>query len=270
MPARFAAIYLALTGGVRDAEEIARARFVAEAVLAEGDAPAALASGTFGGPGIGLIAGTGAVTVAQTARGERLQRGGWGYLVGDEGSGYWIGMRTIQSAARMLDGRGPGTVLLEQVQSHFHESDLKTVAWRIYGGELDRPEIAALAPTVLHAAEEGDVVAATILDAAAEELGLLVEATARAAAFTEEREMVIVATGGVLRPENALWSRLSALIHYRLPEYRLIAPRFPPVIGAFILALQLARVEVDQAVITRITESAAPFAELASAQRTTS
>jgi N-acetylglucosamine kinase-like BadF-type ATPase len=263
-PAHVAAVYLALTGGVQQGERIAREILDADVVLAEGDPPAALASGTFGGPGIGLIAGTGAVALAENARGERIARGGWGYLVGDEGSGYWIGMRGVQAAARALDGRGPATVLTERVLAFYGETDLRVVASRIYGFELERPEIAALAPVVLEAAGEGDQVAARIVDTAAEELVLLLEAVVRAADLADERERVIVAAGGVMRPGNRLWERLADLIARRIPGFRLIAPPFPPVIGAFVLALGLTGVSIDQAVVDRIHQSSATFPEIAS------
>lgn len=262
-PSHFAAVYLALTGGVQQGEEIARALFDADVLLAEGDPPAALASGTFGGPGIGLIAGTGAVALAENVRGERTLRGGWGYLVGDEGSGYWIGMRAVQAAARALDGRGPSTELAQRVPEFYGETSLRNVASRIYGFELERPELAALAPVVLDAAAQGDSVAAHIVDLAAEELALLLEAVAQAAAFTEQQERVIVAAGGVLRPGNLLWQRLATQVDRRLPHFRLIAPRFPPVIGAYVLALRLAGVAVDQGVIDRIDQSTERFPQLA-------
>jgi N-acetylglucosamine kinase-like BadF-type ATPase len=266
-PTSFAAVYLALTGGARQGEEIACTLLQANVVLAEGDPPAALASGTFGGPGIGLIAGTGAVAIAENIRGERIDRGGWGYLVGDEGSGYWMGMRAVQAAARALDGRDAPTVLTQRVPEFYGETDLRMVASRIYGFELERPELAALAPVVLDAAEQGDAIAARIVETAAEELTLLLESVARAAAFTEERERVIVAAGGVLRPGNLLWQRLATLVGSRLPEFRLIEPHFPPVIGAYVLALRLAGVTVDHSVIDRIHQSAARFPALAGKQQ---
>jgi N-acetylglucosamine kinase-like BadF-type ATPase len=266
-PSPFAAVYLALTGGAREGEEIARALLDADAVLAEGDPPAALACGTFGGPGIGLIAGTGAVALAENAGGERIDRGGWGYLVGDEGSGYWIGMRAIQAASRALDGRGPATRLVERILSFYGETSLRAVASRIYGFELERPEIAALAPVVMEEADAGDPVARRVVDEAAEELTVLLEAVAVAAGFTEERERVIVAAGGVLRPGSLLWRELARLIALRLPGFRLIAPRFPPVIGAFVLALRLAGVPIDDNVTDRIDRSSAAFPELASKRK---
>lgn len=268
-PSHVAAIYLALTGGAQQGAEIARSSIDAGTVLAEGDPPAALAGGTFGGPGIGLIVGTGVVALAENVRGERVFRGGWGYLVGDEGGGYWLGLRAVQAAARALDGRARSTSLTDQIPPFYGKSSLRDVASAMYGHELGRPEIAALAPLLLGAAAAGDAVAGEIVSAAAGEIIRLLECTARAAGFTEERERCIVAAGGVMRPGNPLWQQLATLIDRHLPAYRLIAPRFPPVLGAFILALRAAGVPADTAVLDRIDASRASFPTLADKRRVT-
>jgi N-acetylglucosamine kinase-like BadF-type ATPase len=176
-------------------------------------------------------------------------------------------MRAIQAASRALDGRGPATRLVERILSFYGETSLRAVASRIYGFELERPEIAALAPVVMEEADAGDPVARRVVDEAAEELTVLLEAVAVAAGFTEERERVIVAAGGVLRPGSLLWRELARLIALRLPGFRLIAPRFPPVIGAFVLALRLAGVPIDDNVTDRIDRSSAAFPELASKRK---
>ncbi|HEX6507183.1 MAG TPA: BadF/BadG/BcrA/BcrD ATPase family protein [Chloroflexota bacterium] len=263
-PDRVTAVYLALSGGSQLALEIVPTIIPSRHLLADPDAPAALASGTYGGPGIGLIAGTGTVAVAENADGERAYRGGWGYMVGDEGGGYWIGMRAVQAAARAQDGRAPRTTLRERILEFYEEIDLRMVAQRMYGGEIGRPQLAALAPIVIQAAEEGDAVAGSILELAAEELASLVEAACSAVRLTEERERVIVATGGVLRPGNPLWRALDARLHVREPHFRLVVPRFPPVIGAFLLALRLAGVTLDDRVLDRVERSSGGMPELTS------
>jgi N-acetylglucosamine kinase-like BadF-type ATPase len=254
-PSHVDAIYLALTGGSLLAREIVPTIIPSLRLVADADPPAALAGGTFGGPGIGLIAGTGTVAIAQNAAGERAYRGGWGYLIGDEGGGYWIGMRAVQAVALAQDRRAPQTVLRERVLGFYGEADLRTIAQRIYGGEIGRPQLAALAPVVLDAAEEGDAMARSIIELAAEELTSLVESASSAVRLAEERERVIVATGGVLRPENSLWLALEARLQRRLPEFLLIAPRFPPVIGAFLLALRLAGIALDDPVLDQVERS---------------
>jgi N-acetylglucosamine kinase-like BadF-type ATPase len=261
-PSHVTAVYLALTGGSHLAREIVPTIIPSLHLVADSDPPAALASGTCGGPGIGLIAGTGAVVVAENSAGRRAYSGGWGYLVGDEGSGYWIGMRAVQAAARAQDGRAPLTILHERVLGFYEETDLRKVAHRIYGGEIGRPQLAALAPVVLRAAGEGDAVARSIVELAADELASLVDSASSAVRLSEERERVIVATGGVLRPGNPLWHALDLRLRTRLPQFRLVAPRFPPVIGAFLLALRLAGIALDDPVLDRVETSTARIAQL--------
>jgi N-acetylglucosamine kinase-like BadF-type ATPase len=232
-------------------------------LLAESDTVAALASGTCGGPGVGLIAGTGVCALAESAAGQRLLRGGWGYLLGDEGGGYWIGLQALHAAARAEDGRGPKTSLYGSIVQQCGAPDMRGVYKRVYAEEIGQPEIAALAPLVLAASDDGDPVAMEIVDEAAHELMLLVEAICAAAAFTQARERVIVATGGVLRPGNALWRRFAPRVAERLPQFQLLAPRFPPVIGAFLLGLRLAGVALDEEVLTRVEQSQAAIPGLA-------
>lgn len=256
-PQHLAAAYLALTGGIQAATEMLPTIVPVDRMLAEGDAIAALASGTRAGPGVGLIAGTGVCAVAEAADGHRLVRGGWGRLLGDEGGGYWIGLQALRAAARADDGRGSATTLYDQVVRQCGAGDMRGVFARVYAEEIGQPEIAALAPLVLTGADAGDPVATAIVDDAANELALLTQATCAAAAFTDERERVIVATGGVLRPGNALWRRFAMHIAERLPAFQLIAPHVPPVVGAFLLGLRLAGVDVDEDVLARVEASLA-------------
>lgn len=259
---RLAAAYLALTGGTPLAREMLPEIVPADRLVAEGDTAAALAGGTCGGPGIVLIAGTGAVTMLEIADGTRLFRGGWGYLLGDEGSGYWIGMQALRAAAAAEDGRGPTTPLYERILRHFAAENIREVAMRVYADQIGRPSVARLAPLVLACADADDAVAAEIVTRAADELAGLVQATCALAAAAQAGEQAIIATGGVLRPGNALWRRLADRIANSLPEYRLLPPRFPPVIGAFLLGLRLAGVELDGAVLSRVETSLAALPDI--------
>jgi N-acetylglucosamine kinase-like BadF-type ATPase len=252
-----AAAYLSLTGGVQMAMEIVPAIVRTERVLAESDAIAALAAGTGAGPGVALIAGTGAVAVAINRNGQRSWSGGWGYLLGDEGSGYWIGLQALRAAARAEDGRGPATVLRGQILRRFTVPDMRAIFPRLYGEEITRPDVAGLAPLVLAVCEAGDRVATAIVESAADELSLLAESACAAAGFQDTCERVIVPTGGVLRPDNILWRLLAKRIAKRLPDYRLLVPRFPPVIGAYLLALQLTGIQIDDTLLGRVAASAA-------------
>jgi N-acetylglucosamine kinase-like BadF-type ATPase len=122
-----------------------------------------------GGIGVVLIAGTGSIALGRDANGNTARAGGWGHLMGDEGSGYDIGRRGLMAAARAADGRGPGTALLEALMRHFEVDrplDMIAPAYR----STEKAAIASLASIVFECAQVGDQVAAAIITAAASEL----------------------------------------------------------------------------------------------------
>jgi glucosamine kinase len=252
---RIEAAYLSLTGGISAAEEYLPTLIPIARMQIESDAVAALASGTCGGPGAALISGTGCVTYARNRRGETTTGGGWGYLLGDEGSGFWIGLQAIRAAIRAADGRAPKTAFTTEVMRLLGVDDMRQAQANIYNDAFTRPEIAQLAPQVMAWAEHGDETASAIIRQAAEELAALVVATCQSAGFTLPEEKVIVPAGGVMHPNTPVFKHFSRLIADQLPDYRIIIPRFPPVAGAFILGLQLAGVCIDAAILDNIEHS---------------
>ncbi|HZV11809.1 MAG TPA: BadF/BadG/BcrA/BcrD ATPase family protein, partial [Candidatus Kapabacteria bacterium] len=85
----------------------------------ESDATIALEGLLEGGSGVVLICGTGAIAIGKTDKGEVVRVGGWGRIIGDEGSGYWIGVQALNAVARSLDGRAPKTLLTKAVFDEF-------------------------------------------------------------------------------------------------------------------------------------------------------
>jgi N-acetylglucosamine kinase-like BadF-type ATPase len=89
----------------------------ADRVGVDHDCRIALAGGLSGRPGMVQIAGTGSSTFGVNASGESWRAGGWGQLISDEGSGYWLGVQAMQTAVRAFDGRLPPTLLLRKVET---------------------------------------------------------------------------------------------------------------------------------------------------------
>jgi N-acetylmuramic acid 6-phosphate etherase len=148
---------------------------LAESVEVCGDSALLLAAGTPEGWGVAVVAGTGSMAFARSPDGRTARAGGWGYLLGDEGSGYAVALAGLRAAVRAADGRGPATRLvdgfLEQLRL-CRADDLVGVVHR-----SDRPALAALAAVVVAAAD--DPVADGILADAAGELAAAVAAAAR-------------------------------------------------------------------------------------------
>ncbi len=125
--------------------------------------------------GINVIAGTGSIVYAIDAERKIRRRGGWGPLVGDEGSGFYLGLEAIKSAIRAQEKVIVRTDLLELVKKYFSFHNLEEVIPYIYQQRLPRKEIAALAPAVIKSAANGDLVSEKILDAGLGWLGRQVE-----------------------------------------------------------------------------------------------
>jgi N-acetylglucosamine kinase-like BadF-type ATPase len=184
--------------------------------------------------GVLVLAGTGSLAYGVNAKGESAMAGAWGYLIGDEGSGYWLGSEGLRAAARALDGRGPMTALTITLLSALSLGDRTDLTHWLYDDPGNRTrEIAELAPLVLKQAVS-DTVAAAIVQRAADELVQAAEAVIRRLAI-ESPEFAFA--GGLLSEPNPLTDTLCRAL--RLPA--MPVPRYPPVIGAALLALRIAQ-----------------------------
>jgi glucosamine kinase len=134
------------------------------------DAMTLLAGAHSGRAGIVVAAGTGSVAARLDTQGQVAQCGGWGFPVGDEGSGAWLGLRAMQAAHRALDGRQASGPLAERVLKAIGSDAAALLAWCAKAGQHG---YAQLAPLVFDAAGAGDPAAEDLLQAAAEELGRL-------------------------------------------------------------------------------------------------
>lgn len=205
--------------------------------LVVNDALVALVAGVRDDPGVVVIAGTGSIAYGVNAGGYAARAGGWGFVLGDEGSGYWIGREALAAVVREADGRGPRTQLTPMVLEHFNLSEAPGLVREVYDKGLRKQSIAALGEVVETARAEGDVVASEILRTASGEL-------TRAAASVIERLQMrgdafrTVLAGGMFRVIP--W--LVTDVRRRLAE---VAPRaeatpldVEPAMGAVFLALK--------------------------------
>ncbi len=137
---------------------------LADKTTVANDATLLLAAGTPEGWGLAVIAGTGSIAFVRTPSGEVGRCGGWGYLLGDEGSAYMIALMALRAACRAVDKVGPPTVLVERFVRRMALAGPPDLIPAVYRGAWDRTAIASLAPMVLDAGAEGDAVAAGIID----------------------------------------------------------------------------------------------------------
>jgi len=183
-----------------------------------------------------VSAGTGSIAIGRDAEGKLHRRGGYGWQMGDEGSGYAIGRAGLSALSRAADGRGPLTTLSTRLLAAARmEKFDELISWAV---NANTSQVSALAPTVLEAAADGDVVAQGIVEYAARELCQLVRSLLPH--FPEAEPVRVALAGGILSPDRPL----RTLINQRLaeePRCSVIAGTIEPALGALHMAESLAQ-----------------------------
>jgi len=128
------------------------------------------AAATAGEPAIMVLSGGGAVAYGRDASGHSARSGGWGHLLGDEGSGYWIGLEAIKVVFRAHDGMVPKTSLEAEMMQRFEVAYVRDLMNKVYSGEISEPDIAGLVPVVDALARQGDETSMRIMERGAAHL----------------------------------------------------------------------------------------------------
>lgn len=183
--------------------------------------------------GILVMSGTGSVAYGVNPAGESRRVGGWGYLIGDEGSGYGIGNLALRAVVRAFDQRGVKTSLTSAILETLNLSDpYQLVVWLYNTDDPRTPDVAKLAPLVLEHAEAGDAVAQEIAAWGADELALHVQALVQ---ILNMDNPAIAFGGSLLTHPNSLSLALCQRLHLK----QIPMPIYPPVIGAVLLAREI-------------------------------
>jgi N-acetylglucosamine kinase-like BadF-type ATPase len=229
-------LYVGAAGAGREPErdelrKALRGENLATTVVVATDIEIALAAAFDEAPGIVVGAGTGSVAVGRDRAGERHRIGGYGWQMGDEGSGYAIGRAALGAVSRAVDGRSPRTALSDRVlQVTRSENFDALVRW---AAGASPAEVAALAPHVLDVAAHGDPLAQGIADYAARELTQL--AVCLVPMMDVQPPVGVALTGGLLSADGPL--RRSVLARLREdPNLAPIEARVDAVEGAVRLA----------------------------------
>lgn len=217
-------------------EAMLRRLGVASPVRVANDAVIALHAGAPEGYGIVVIAGTGSIAYGVDPAGHTARAGGWGELLGDEGSAVWLGRVALRKSVRGVDGRGPRTVLSSKFAKHLGlEMPAGLLAWVQDENTTFRDRIATILPLLQEAFEEGDKGAYEVVDEAAEHL-------ARSARVVANQLMLpstfpVVLAGGAFRGCPSLVERFTERLE--LPRARVVRLDAEPATGAVRLALEL-------------------------------
>lgn len=207
------------------------------------DVVAAWATATGAQPGIGVISGTGSNVLGVGADGRAWRAGGWGHLLGDEGSGYWLGIESIKAALRDRDGSGPATALSEAAVEFFEVADVQALAVRVYSKPLSKSEIAAFATETGRLAEQGDAVARECYERGARLLAEQIAAVIRRTGLTTgstggARAFPVGLIGSAFKAGAVFVEPLTRAVHELAPRARVSLVEMAPVGGSLLLALR--------------------------------
>lgn len=250
-PADVVSVALGLTGAPtapgapRLAEAIVRELLAPRAVRVVADYVTNLAGASGGKAGVVVIAGGGSIAYGVAADGREAIAGGFGFLLGDEGSAFDIGRRAIAAAARASDGRGPATGLAPMVRDAFGLGAVRDVTQVVYHADFARDRVSLLAPRVAALAIAGDRVAAAIFEQAGIELATVAVAVLERIA-PSGAAMAVYLTGGVFAAGRIVRTPFETELARVRPAATIREPAFPPVVGSLILAARLAGVATDE------------------------
>ena len=198
------------------------------------DVVAAWATATGAGPGVAVISGTGSNVFGVGNDGRAWRAGGWGHLLGDEGSGYWLGIESIKAGLRDRELSGPETALGDAAVAFFEAKSIEALASRVYAQPLSKGEIAAFAIETARIAERGDAVACELFRRGA--MTLAEQITAVIAQTGLEGTFPVGLIGSSFRAGPVFLDPLSEAVHEGAPRARVEVVEMAPVGGSLLLA----------------------------------
>lgn len=251
-------IYMGLAGAGRKSDQDAIAQLFSDTnygnkISIVSDAVIALAGAFSNRPGIILIAGTGSICFGMDSTGNLIRSGGWGYLLGEEGSGYYIGREALIAALKDFDGRGEKTSLRSIIENRFNIASIDLIIPLVYQNKIDRVAIADITPVVFEEAAKGDSVAENIVKNAGYEQGKLAKAVIRRMQNVGD-EIPMALIGSIFKQKEALIPFVEKELSDLPQKVHIVEPEHDPAIGAALRALFESQVNVDDSILRKLKE----------------
>lgn len=209
-------------------------------IIVEGDEKAEFRAGTSEKNGILIISGTGSLSYGWRDRKE-VKTLGWDYLLGDKGSGFWIGQSALKSICRSIDNMGPKTLLANLIFKKLKIKNESDLIRKIYQPKAVKI-IASLSPLIGQAAERGDKVAKNILSEASKDLATAANQNIKKLNLKNKKFPVVLA-GSVFKSKIVL-NAVKKEIKKFAPKVVFIQPKQEPVIGAVKLVIEQVKLKI--------------------------
>ena len=198
------------------------------------DVVGAWAAATDARPGVGAISGTGSNVFGVGADGRAWRAGGWGHVLGDEGSGYWLAVESIKAALCDRERSGPETDLSEAVMDFFDVSSVEALAALVYSKPLAKGEIAAFAIETARVAYAGDAVARGLYVRAADEIARQIAAVVEQTGLVDEFPVGLI--GSAFKAGELFVRPLTDAVRKFAPQAQVAVVEMAPVGGCVLLA----------------------------------
>ena len=224
-----------------------------EVIWVDADFVSNLFGASGGAPGVVVIAGGGSIGYGVNGSGKEAVTAGLGYLLGDDGSAWYIGLQAIIAAARANDGRGPTTALLPFLCNHFKLESIREIIKIIYAQGFSRDQVSGIAPDVVRIGQD-DPVAHEIIISAGQKLGDIALATIQRL-HCQGEGVDVFPTGGIFSAGSIIAEPFQHTILSQWPEATMREPRFPPVVGAYMQAIRMLGDDVSPALLDRMEQT---------------
>jgi N-acetylglucosamine kinase-like BadF-type ATPase len=200
-------------------------------IVLENDVFGALMSvrGTFSGNV--LAVGTGTVALGVNLGGKAFRVGGWGHLIGDQGSGYDIGRKALKAMVASCDGYGPKSRLESLITQYLGLNEVRDIVDWLNQNNRTNKDVAALVPIVVQAADHQDSAALEILKEAGSDLGYVTQALLRKTGGTN-----LGLVGGISHIWEWLEPAFRTILNEEFPNLQLLKPSYSPAVGAALLS----------------------------------
>jgi N-acetylglucosamine kinase-like BadF-type ATPase len=213
----------------------------------------ALEGALLGKPGVVVYSGTGSFAIGKNFKNEIVRVGGRGYLLSDEGSGFYIGQEALRAAYRGFDGRGEKTLLTKYILRYYNVRDFNELWYVLHSKPFATSNIAQLAPLVFKAAKEKDLVSLKIIKSAAEELTLMAKAVS--IKLNLNSGTFPVSFSGNIFKSKLFKEYFSTILISEVPNAYIIKPKFPPVVGSIIFGFKNLGLNVSSKILNTIKKT---------------
>lgn len=217
-------------------EEIIRSTGFKGKTIITNDAVTALYGGVGGAEGVILISGTGSICYGRNTNAETKRAGGWGHIIGDEGSGYYIGINAINRIAKAFDGIEESTLMTDLILNHLKLRNATELIDYVYRSGAGKSEIASLAKLVDEAYKQGDIAAEEILEKAAYELFLISKAVLDGLNLNNKKTVLAV-NGSVIEKNQRISSEFKRLMSKNYPLVEVVNMKNDAAYGAVLMAI---------------------------------